>query len=117
MDFKRHFEEGWQNTLKYIGPVILLTFVQLVVTLISLGILGPVTAAGYIKSLLLAAREGREPDVKDLFSEMSLFSSPIGLIHCSFYRGVHRICTFGHPRIPCCVSPCFCLPLCNSIDG
>ncbi len=73
MNFKRHFEVGWQNTLKFIGPVILLTFVQLIVTIITLGIMGPVTSAGYIKSLLLASREGRTPDVQDLFSEMSLF--------------------------------------------
>ncbi len=84
MDFKRHFEVGWQNTLKCIGPVILLTFVQLVVTLISLGILGPVTAAGFTKSLLLAVREGREPDVKDLFSEMSLFLSLLGFFIALF---------------------------------
>jgi hypothetical protein len=79
MDFKRHFEMGWQNTLKFIGPVILLTFVQLIVTVITLGILGPVTTAGFMKSLLLAAKEGRTPDVKDLFSEMSLFLPLLGI--------------------------------------
>ncbi len=79
MDFKRHFEIGWQNTLKFIGPVILLTFVQIFVTIITLGILGPVTTAGFMKSLLLAAKEGRTPDVKDLFSEMSLFLPLLGI--------------------------------------
>jgi hypothetical protein len=73
MDFKKHFETGWQNTLQFVGPVLLLTFVQFVVIIISFGILAPVTTAGYIRSLLLAMREGRTPDVKDLFSEMSLF--------------------------------------------
>jgi hypothetical protein len=78
MDFKKHLETGWQNTLKFIGPVILLTFIQVLVSIFSLGILAPVTTAGYMKSLLLAAREGRTPDVKDLFSEMSLFLPLLG---------------------------------------
>ena len=78
MDFKKHLETGWQNTLKFIGPVILLTFIQVLVSIFSLGILAPVTTAGYMKSLLLAGREGRTPDVKDLFSEMSLFLPLLG---------------------------------------
>jgi uncharacterized membrane protein len=78
MDFKRHLEIGWQNALKFIGPVILLTFLQVLVTVVSLGIMAPVTAAGYMRSLLLAAREGREPEVKDLFSEMSRFLPLLG---------------------------------------
>jgi hypothetical protein len=78
MDFKKHLEIGWQNTLKFIGPVILLTFIQVLVAVASLGIMAPVTTAGYMRSLLLAAREGRTPDVKDLFSEMSLFLPLLG---------------------------------------
>ena len=78
MDFKKHLELGWQNTLKFIGPVLLLTFVQVLVSIFSLGILAPVTTAGYMKSLLLAAREGRMPNIKDLFSEMSLFLPLLG---------------------------------------
>jgi hypothetical protein len=78
MDFKKHIETGWQNTLQFIGPVLLLTFVQIVAIIISFGILAPVTTAGYFKSLLLAAREGRTPDIKDLFSEMSLFLPLLG---------------------------------------
>jgi uncharacterized membrane protein len=78
MDFKKHLEIGWQNTLKFIGPVLLLTFIQILVSICSLGILAPVTTAGYMKSLLLAAREGRTPDIKDLFSEMSLFLPLLG---------------------------------------
>ena len=73
MDFKEHAETAWQNTLKFIGPVLILTLVQVVVSICSLGILAPVTIAGYMQSFLRALREGREPDVKDLFSEMRLF--------------------------------------------
>ena len=73
MDFKRHFETAWQNTLKFVGPVLLLTLVQVIVILFSLGIMAPVTMAGYMQSLLRALREGRPPEIRDLFSHMSLF--------------------------------------------
>lgn len=73
MDFKMHLEAAWQNTLQFIVPVILLTLVQMVVAIFSLGLLLPVTTAGYMQSLLLALREGREPKIGDLFSEMHLF--------------------------------------------
>ena len=73
MDFKKHFEAAWMNTLKFIGPVLLLTLVQVIVIVLSLGILAPVTTAGYMQSLLQAQREGRPPELRDLFSRMSLF--------------------------------------------
>lgn len=73
MDLKKHLETGWNTTLKFIGPVLLITFVQILVSVCSLLILAPVTTAGYFQSLLLAQREGRVPEVKDLFSQMSLF--------------------------------------------
>ncbi len=73
MDLKKHLETAWNATLQFIVPVILLTLVQLIVIMFSFGILAPVTTAGYMQSLLLALREGREPKIGDLFSEMSLF--------------------------------------------
>ncbi len=73
MDFKEHLGTAWQNTLKFIGPVLILTLVHIVVSILTLGILAPVTMAGYMQSLLLALRQGREPELKDLFSEMRLF--------------------------------------------
>ena len=73
MDFKELVVSAWQQTLKHIGPVLLVTFVQMVLIIISIGILAPVTTAGYVQSLLRAMREDRPPEVKDLFSEMRLF--------------------------------------------
>jgi hypothetical protein len=73
MDLKKHLEKGWNSFLQFIGPVLLVTLVQIVVSIFSLGILAPVTSAGYFQSLLRAQREGRTPEVKDLFSHMSLF--------------------------------------------
>jgi hypothetical protein len=73
MDFKKLIVTSWQNTVQFIGPILLLTFVQLLVIVFSLGILAPVTTAGYIDSLLRVFREERPPEVKDLFSQMGLF--------------------------------------------
>lgn len=73
MELKNHLETGWNSMLKFIGPALLVTFVHLVVAVFSLGILAPVTSAGYFQSLLRAQREGRAPEVKDLFAHMSLF--------------------------------------------
>ncbi|MBU0946132.1 MAG: hypothetical protein KJ804_17275 [Proteobacteria bacterium] len=73
MDFKMHLQTAWEHTLQFIVPLILLTLVQIVVSVFSFGILLPVTTAGYMQSLLLALREGREPKLGDLFSEMQLF--------------------------------------------
>jgi hypothetical protein len=73
MELKNHLEIGWNTFLKFIGPALLVTFVHLLVFVFSLGILGPVTSAGYFQSFLRAQREGRAPEVKDLFAHMSLF--------------------------------------------
>ncbi len=70
MDFKNIIEKSWKNTLSFIGPLLLITFAQLLVIILSLGILAPVTTAGYIQSLLRAEREGRQPEVGDLFSKL-----------------------------------------------
>lgn len=73
MDFKGHLETAWNATLQFIVPVLLLTLVQIIVIIFSFGIMAPVTTAGYMQSLLLALREGREPQIGDLFTEMRLF--------------------------------------------
>jgi hypothetical protein len=73
MELKNHLEAGWNTFLKFIGPALLVTFVMVVVSLFSFGILAPVTSAGYFHSLLRAHREDRAPQVGDLFSYMSLF--------------------------------------------
>lgn len=84
MNFQKMFEEGWQNTLKFVGPVILLTLVQVVLMVVSFGILAPVLTAGYTQSLLRAKRDGRTPEIGDLFCEMSLFLPLLILGFCMF---------------------------------
>lgn len=73
MDFKRLVVTSWQNTLNHIGPLLLVTLVQLILIIVSLGILAPVTTAGYVHSLMRAVQENRKPQVGDLFSQMRLF--------------------------------------------
>jgi len=73
MDFKYHLETAWKLTLQYIAPLIFMTLAMMVISFITLGILGPVVMAGYMHSILLLIREGREPKVQDVFSHMRLF--------------------------------------------
>lgn len=73
MDFKNLVVTSWQNTLNFIGPLLLITFVQLILIIVTFGILAPVTTAGYVHSLMQLVRENRKPEVGDLFSQMRLF--------------------------------------------
>jgi len=73
MDFKKHLETAWNMTLKHIVMLILMTVVSLAVSFFTLGILGPVVMGGFVQSVILMMREGREPRMEDLFSQMRLF--------------------------------------------
>jgi hypothetical protein len=73
MDFKKHLIQAWELTLRFIVPLVLMTLVMLVLAFLTLGILAPVTMAGYMQSILRVVREGREPQIGDLFSFMRLF--------------------------------------------
>ena len=78
MDFKWHIETAWKQTLSFIVPLLLMTLVMTLVSGLTFGLMGPVTMAGYIQSLLLMIREGREPKVQDIFSQMRLFFPLLG---------------------------------------
>lgn len=78
MDFKRHIETAWNLTLGNVVSLILMTLVMVGVSAVTLGILAPVTMAGYMQSLLQLIRNGREPRVQDLFSHMNLFLPLLG---------------------------------------
>ena len=73
MDFRKHLETAWNLTLKHIVPLILMTVVSLAVSLLTIGVLGPVVMAGFIHSIILMVREQRAPRIEDLFSQMRLF--------------------------------------------
>ena len=73
MDFKSHLEVAWHQTLKYLAPLILMTLVMVIVSMVTLGILALVMMAGYIHAILQMIRNGRQPQIQDLFSTMNLF--------------------------------------------
>ncbi len=78
MNFKYHLETAWNMTLKFIAPLIFMTLVMFLLWFFTFGILAPVTMAGYMHSLLLMLRDGREPKIQDLFSQMKLFLPLLG---------------------------------------
>ncbi|OQX11281.1 MAG: hypothetical protein BWK80_44915, partial [Desulfobacteraceae bacterium IS3] len=78
MDFKKHLETSWSLTLQFIVPLISMTLVMIFASVLTLGILAPVTSAGYMQAILLMIREGREPKVQDVFSQMKLFLPLLG---------------------------------------
>ncbi len=73
MNFKNHFEQSWQVFTAFLAPILINTLVVLGVSVISLGIMAPVVSAGYMQSLLLALRDNRKPEIRDLFAHMNLF--------------------------------------------
>ncbi len=73
MDFKYHLETAWNTTLKHIAMLLIMTLIMLIVSGLTLGILTPVVFAGYIRAIIQMMRDGREPRIEDLFSQMKLF--------------------------------------------
>jgi membrane-anchored glycerophosphoryl diester phosphodiesterase (GDPDase) len=78
MDFKWHIETAWKQTVSNIVPLVLMTLVMTLVSGLTFGLMGPVTMAGYIQSILFMLREGREPKIQDIFSQMNLFFPLLG---------------------------------------
>lgn len=78
MDFKKHLEIAWNTTLEHIVMLILMTLVMLVVSFFTLGILAPVAMAGFTQAVIKMMRNGREPRIDDLFSQMRLFLPLLG---------------------------------------
>lgn len=72
MDYKSLLERSWSLTLRNIKPLILMTLALGGVAFITVGILGPWLMAGYMQSVLLLIRNGREPKIGDIFSETKL---------------------------------------------
>lgn len=108
MDFKRHIENAWNLTLSNIVSLILLTLVLVGVSFLTFGILLPVATAGYIQSLLLLVRHGREPRVQDLFSHMKLFLPLLGFGFAIFVVTFIGFAMFLLPGIIMTVAITFC---------
>jgi hypothetical protein len=78
MDFKRLIERSFNLTLENIVALILLTLLLVAISTLSLGLLAPVASAGYMHAMIRMVREGREPRLQDIFSEMRLFLPLLG---------------------------------------
>jgi uncharacterized membrane protein len=108
MDFKRHIETAWNLTLGNIVSLILTTLVMVGVSALTLGILAPVTTAGFMQSLLQLIRNGREPKVQDLFAHMNLFLPLLGFGVAAFVASVIGFTLFFLPGIIIVAAIAFC---------
>ncbi len=79
MNYNAYFEKSWRLFTTHLVALLLSTVVLLVGSVLSLGIMMPVMTAGYMQSLLLAVREDRPPEIRDLFGQMRLFFPLLGL--------------------------------------
>ena len=78
MDFKKHLETAWNLTLKHLVILVIMTIITLIVSCLTLGLLSPVVMAGFIQSVIRMMRDGRDPKVEDIFSQMRLFLPLLG---------------------------------------
>jgi hypothetical protein len=78
MNFKQLIETSFNLTLQNVVALILLTLLLVAIGTLSLGLLAPVVSAGYMQAIILMVREGREPRMQDIFSQMHLFFPLLG---------------------------------------
>ncbi len=67
-----YFSETWRLFTENLVTLLLMGLLHLVLCFVSFVLLWPVVTAGFCQSLLLLIREGREPEIKDLFSRFNL---------------------------------------------
>ncbi len=108
MDFKYHIETAWKLTLGNIVSLLLMTLVMFALSIITFGIMGPVTMAGFTQSLLLLIRNGREPKVQDLFSYMNLFLPLLGFGVAVFFMTTIGFSIYFLPGVIISVAITFC---------
>ena len=108
MNFKYHLETAWNMTLKFIAPLIFMTLVMFLLWFFTIGILAPVTMAGYMHSILLMLRDGREPKIQDLFSYMKLFLPLLGFSILVFIATVIGFMLLVLPGIVISLAVAFC---------
>jgi len=75
LDIGLVFKRGWRLFVKDIGPLIIGALIVAVLSLVTLGILaGPLTA-GLYGMVVKRVRDGQQPEVGDVFGQMSRFWS------------------------------------------
>lgn len=108
LNFKVHLETAWKLTLKYIAPLIIMTLVMFVLCFLTLGVLSFVMLAGYMQSILLMLREGREPTLQDLFSHIRLFFPLLGFTVVFFILALIGYSLFFLPGVLIVLAVSYC---------
>lgn len=78
LDIGYVFRHGWRLFIDDIGPLLLGTLIAAALTLVSLGILGGPLLAGLYGMVVGRVRDGRRPQVGDVFSGFDRFWSYLG---------------------------------------
>ena len=68
LDVGSVFKNGWRRFVDDIGPLLLGTLIAAALTIVSLGILGGPLLAGLYSMVIGRVRDGRRPEVGDVFS-------------------------------------------------
>jgi hypothetical protein len=108
INFKDSLETAWKLTLKNIASLIITTLVMFVACFLTLGILSFVMIAGYMQSILLMLRDGREPKVQDLFSQMKLFFPLLGFGVVVFILALIGFSLFVLPGVAVVLTVSYC---------
>jgi hypothetical protein len=72
------FSHGWRRFVGDIGALLLGTLIAVALTIVSLGILGGPLLAGLYRMMIGRVRDGRRPEVGDVFSCFNRFWSFFG---------------------------------------
>lgn len=99
MDFKKHLETAWNTMLEHIVMLILMSLVTLVASSFTLGILAPVMIAGFTQAIIQLMRDGRQPRIDDLFSQMRLFLPLLGFSIVVFVATLTGLFVFVLPGL------------------
>jgi hypothetical protein len=78
IDLGRVFREAGRRFLDDVVPLVLATLVALLLSIVTLGVLAGPLYAGLLNMVIRRAREGRQPEVGDVFSCMDRFWSFLG---------------------------------------
>jgi hypothetical protein len=73
LDIGLVFKQGWRLFVKDIGPLIIGALVVGVLSILTLGILAGPLAAGLYGMVVKRVRDGQQPEVGDVFGQMSRF--------------------------------------------
>ncbi|HEY5386309.1 MAG TPA: hypothetical protein VIL79_00235 [Thermoleophilia bacterium] len=73
LDIGLVFKQGWRLFVKDIGPLIVGALIVAVLSIVSLGILAGPLAAGLYGTVVKRVRDGQQPEVGDVFGQMSRF--------------------------------------------